>query len=429
MRVHATAYNTESLSGTLGWLDFSHEARKRVVEALSALEEKGAVDELGFGILRDAFADALFPGTSTLHTRAKYFVLVPCCIRLALESKRSLRRIEQECCRQMWNACGRSRGAGVIGRRGLENGAEWIQRTPSEIYWAGMRKLGILHTRTPTGLWFANASRLAAEMGQRQAKTKREEGVDDDLETQFSGWKRDLDFRLWKDIYPAFLENVEQQTLSPELVSSEASYLRDCILGADGTRGTLLAWCLEHGRIPRIKENDEDNAPSMENQSPFFRFSQSVRRHVPPEIGVLLDGANAFNRIVFPARVLHNKLLDVPGVDATGFWSKIENDVPLWAKAVDLPAIFAMFPGHIPVSLADFMIRLQNAFCKGDFARAEHLIRSREVSVKGDRAKVLHPEKLDSGKWVGGGWLDFRLANAGRILCDIADSVPGGSNA
>lgn len=45
----------------LGWVDFSREARKRAVEALDALEEKGAVDELGVGVLRDAFADRLFP--------------------------------------------------------------------------------------------------------------------------------------------------------------------------------------------------------------------------------------------------------------------------------------------------------------------------------------------------------------------------------
>ena len=414
---HMTTYDHEGLSGSLGWLDFSREARKRVVEALSALDEKAAVDELGFGVLRDAFADALFPGTSTLHTRAKYFVLVPCCIRFALESRRPLplRRIERECCRQMWDTCDRSREAGIIGRRGLENGAEWIQRPPSELYWAGMRKLGILQTRTPTGLWFANAARLVAEAGQRPAKGKHEEGVDDDLETQFSGWKRDLDFRLWKDIYPAFLAKMEQQALSPDLTYSEASYLRDCILGADGTRGTLLAWCLEHGHIPSIRKNDENSAPSMENQSPFYRFSQSVRRHVPPEIGSLLDGANAFNRIVFPARVLHNKLLDVPGIDAARVWAEIEDDVPEWANSVDLPSMLALFPGDV-----------------SPFIGAERCIRAREISIKGDRAKVLHPEKLDPGKWVGGGWLDFRLANAGRILRDIADSASartGGSNA
>ena len=34
-------------------------------------------DELGIGSVRDAFADTLFPGTSTITTRARYFLLVP----------------------------------------------------------------------------------------------------------------------------------------------------------------------------------------------------------------------------------------------------------------------------------------------------------------------------------------------------------------
>ena len=63
----------ENAGMKLGWVDFSREARKRAVEALDALEEKDAVDELGVGVLRDAFADAMFPGTSTIQTRAKYF--------------------------------------------------------------------------------------------------------------------------------------------------------------------------------------------------------------------------------------------------------------------------------------------------------------------------------------------------------------------
>jgi len=44
---------------------------------LDLLAEKGVVDELGIGVIRDAFADLLFPGISTIQTRAKYFLIVP----------------------------------------------------------------------------------------------------------------------------------------------------------------------------------------------------------------------------------------------------------------------------------------------------------------------------------------------------------------
>ena len=42
-----------------------------------SLQRTDTRDELGIGSVRDAFADMLFPGTSTIMTRARYFLLVP----------------------------------------------------------------------------------------------------------------------------------------------------------------------------------------------------------------------------------------------------------------------------------------------------------------------------------------------------------------
>ena len=39
--------------------------------------ERESRDELGLGQIRDAIADALFPGTSTLLTRARHLLFVP----------------------------------------------------------------------------------------------------------------------------------------------------------------------------------------------------------------------------------------------------------------------------------------------------------------------------------------------------------------
>ena len=41
-----------------------------------------ARDELGLGVIRDAFVDRLFPGTSTIRTRARYFLFVPWLFRM-----------------------------------------------------------------------------------------------------------------------------------------------------------------------------------------------------------------------------------------------------------------------------------------------------------------------------------------------------------
>jgi hypothetical protein len=41
----------------IGWVDFSKKHRKRVLNVLSFLIQKGAADELGIGVIRDRLAD------------------------------------------------------------------------------------------------------------------------------------------------------------------------------------------------------------------------------------------------------------------------------------------------------------------------------------------------------------------------------------
>jgi hypothetical protein len=62
---------------SIGWIDFSPAHRERVGTILELLKPEGMVDELGIGSIRDAVADNLFPGISTIQTRAKYFFIVP----------------------------------------------------------------------------------------------------------------------------------------------------------------------------------------------------------------------------------------------------------------------------------------------------------------------------------------------------------------
>jgi len=61
----------------LGWVDYSREERNKILYILRNIRNQTAIDELGIGTIRDVFSDLLFPGISTLHTRAKYFILIP----------------------------------------------------------------------------------------------------------------------------------------------------------------------------------------------------------------------------------------------------------------------------------------------------------------------------------------------------------------
>ena len=61
-----------------------------MLDVVNIFREQGTVDELGVGRIRDALADHLFPGTSTIQTRARYMLFVPW-IYQALEARKRLR--------------------------------------------------------------------------------------------------------------------------------------------------------------------------------------------------------------------------------------------------------------------------------------------------------------------------------------------------
>ena len=65
------------MPSSLTWIDHDPTARERALRILSLFQEKESRDELGLGAIRASFADALFPGTSTIQTRLRYMLFVP----------------------------------------------------------------------------------------------------------------------------------------------------------------------------------------------------------------------------------------------------------------------------------------------------------------------------------------------------------------
>ena len=127
----------------LGWIDYSSEHRNKVMAVLHALTAPGAVDELGIGQIRDGFANLLFPGTSTIQTRAKYFFIVPYLL-MELEQQRHLtpksflqKLSEMEL--DLIEPLKKSGEKGIIG----ETAGRGLKRKPSSIYWSGLRTLGM----------------------------------------------------------------------------------------------------------------------------------------------------------------------------------------------------------------------------------------------------------------------------------------------
>ena len=75
------------MSSLLKWLDASESDRRRALDVIDLFSVRDTRDELGLGGVRDAWADRLVPGTSTIQTRARYFFFIPW-VYLKLERKR-----------------------------------------------------------------------------------------------------------------------------------------------------------------------------------------------------------------------------------------------------------------------------------------------------------------------------------------------------
>src|SRR4051794_14117809 len=129
---------------TLTWLDFSDAERKRALQVVELLGRAETRDELGLGAIRDAFAEALFPGMSTVQRRARYFLFVPWTFR-SIERRYAgrtgaLERARQEELRLIEALLSADDDHdGVIGGRARRG----LRQVPSMIYWQGLTRWGI----------------------------------------------------------------------------------------------------------------------------------------------------------------------------------------------------------------------------------------------------------------------------------------------
>src|SRR4051794_29837323 len=143
--------------GYFGWLDGDDSQRSAMLEVVKLFEDSSTVDELGIGSVRDTFSNALFPGTSTLHTRVKYFLFVPWIVngvaRHRWPVERSiveLRRRETELIAALLTG---GETEGVIGSEAKRA----LKTMPSSLYWASIEPVGIRRWRTSISGYFRNA--------------------------------------------------------------------------------------------------------------------------------------------------------------------------------------------------------------------------------------------------------------------------------
>lgn len=389
----------------LGWIDFSKEDRQKALDVINLLSEQGAVDELGIGIVRDAFANYFFPGTSTIQTRAKYFLIVPYILRDAVDGRygkdvnRILRAIdteEKECGIKLLES--NPKAEGVIGTRVLPKG--WVARKPSDIYWNGIRTYGIFcdyGLSIPEYVSLAvklNTQKSSAKLGNRNNEAEENEKDDSDAGDimNVSFWNLPIYHDNWRD------------NLTIELTNEEAFYLDKQI--QKGAKGTLLEYVLKN-RIDMNKYED------------FVSMAAELSEKVEEKLAYMMKLACEFNNLVYMARVRFNVMLSEEENEvAVSEWDRLKPQVKRRAN-VDLSAVFNKLELHNPGTYL-FLSKLQEAFKALDIDAADELIKKRERQLKGiNRAKLNRTKEFDHSKWVGGGELDYRFSNARRIINDI----------
>ena len=395
----------------LGWVDFSKEDREKVLDVMNLLQEQGAVDEIGIGLIRDAFANMFFPGTSTVQTIAKYFLIVPYVLKEATEGQygndmaRILRRIDQEekdCGIRLMQNCPTEEG--IIGRRVLPKG--WVARKPSNIYWNGIRTYGICTQDLTIPELLKASIVLQAQKKTSVLGNKGDDTTDSERDDADAG--RDVATQLFSvpdDYYADWREN-----LSVYLTLSEAVFLRKMI--ETSVADSLLGYLLK-------------NNIDVTKYDSFEAVYEDLKEKIPADLSEKMKIACDFNRLVYVARVRYNHILsNGQNDDAVAEWEFIEDNMA-YMISVDIDEVLRVL-NITNFRLRRFLTTFKNALLTGDLEAADKALVDREVEIKTrSRAKLCRRDDYANDNWIGGRYLDYRLFSAKRIITDIYHGEEG----
>jgi hypothetical protein len=281
---------------TIAWLDASREDQKRMREIVNLFTQSESRDELGIGQVRDVFSDSLFPGTSTLHTRARYFLFIPWCFMEAeakgLTGGQLERRVENNERTLISTLKDLHAVDGLIGRvAGIA-----VKTLPSSLYWSALRQYNILQVAEPLDA-----------LGLRRLADPEQEELSERVVT---GWSPTL-----PDRPPGFPRHL---AAGFELSGEEAHWLQERMLG--GSEGTLLHHLVSDGRCP----DPTTDAP----------WDDPMCSTTDKDILAVLEHARLFALVVHGASLLYNLLIAERYV-AEGH-TKVESPVEDFRTRLDL---------------------------------------------------------------------------------------------
>ena len=387
---------------SLTWLDFSDAERKRALQVVELLGRPETRDELGLGAIRDAFAEALFPGVSTVQRRARYFLFVPWTFR-EVERRYAgrrdvLERARREELRLIESLLDAGENDGVIGGRVRKK----LRQVPSMIYWQGLARWGIRRSAGTREQWGREVSRSTGP------------AIDDDGQIVRFG-------NVWW--HAGLPEPPEDWPESAELAlrQEEADYLRERI--RDRCAGTMLATLVE--RQEPWEEVD---------------FAWQLRMpELPARQRDLLDHAQRFSQTMHGAALLYNHALAVAHEDdpreaeyrrRLEGWARDEaradrSATPLADSWALLAEAGSRHSGQTRVFVEDWFRLTEDPSRVTSDPRLVERIRERERQVKHRQARLTYDDARETWRGAAGaGQLEYRWASAQRQLLDIMSPRP-----
>lgn len=379
----------------VGWIDFSSKDREKAMAVIDLMKENGAVDELGIGVVRDRLADLLFPGTSTIQTRAKYFFIVPWCMIEAeknfknkVDYLKRLNNIETDVIKALIKN-EPSNTTGIIGKDSIGT----LKRKPSEIYWNGLRTYNIMPFNISRNQYISSI------------KTNKnhdiEEGDDKDsyyLDNDEIRWNITKPRKNWK----------ENLTLS--LTKEESEFLKEKI--ARYHPNSLYSYIINN---KDISLDDEDI------------YDLTFKNTLPEVVRNDLDLALNFGKVIHGAHIRYNIILrqknSVEIEDYEDYWNQWCNEMSQfnWDKFnIDRIYEFAQTTKGTKEFIEGWF-KATRELDNINLGQLDKMIEAREYSLKGQRAKLKNYGNVDVSKWVGLGMLEYRWRNVKTLVKDIKD--------
>ena len=423
-----------------GWIDFSDEERRRTSEIMNLARYPGAIDELGFGILRDAFADKLFPATSTLHTHARYYYLVSYlmkdiermgCGKSLEQLQAMLQDGEIRTCRRLvaWSKQQAQSVSGITGSDSLDSG--WVKMTPAFMDWAAIQRLKLFRDSEMKLRGFLRSVSATTETD--FASLRPEELYESSAEYSYGS--------LWDVPYNAYESWNQGDELSLVLDPSEALDLKSRIVRL--FPGTAYAAIVGY---ESSSESDKELRDSIYENESFIDLVESGALKAigcKSDLLALCETAADLSSFVSLLHIRFNHVLrrkagipDFANDEANIQWQHHAYNPSLVYHRRTINLDIDEAHRACGVSIASgrnfetlrFLKAAQAAYLKQDLPKLDELIERREKHLKGERRSKITNARAHADRWIGGVELTYRLNIALMVASEISESLEAGND-